>query len=69
MTLLDLMTVWDVDNEWREMEQLGLSILLAFAAQQDLDVSRKSVKYSTYNYESCNSLVVDQGSPKSVFEN
>ena len=40
MTLLDLMTVWDADNSWREMEQLGLSILLAFAAQQDLDVGQ-----------------------------
>ncbi len=39
MTLLDLMTVWDTENSWREMEQLGLSILLAFAAQDDLNVS------------------------------
>ena len=39
MTLLDLMTVWDAESGWREMEQLGLSILLAFAAQSNLDVS------------------------------
>ena len=41
MTLLDLMTVWDAENEWREMEQLGLGILLAFAAQEHLEVSGK----------------------------
>ncbi|KAK2169991.1 hypothetical protein LSH36_5g09019 [Paralvinella palmiformis] len=38
LTLLDLLTVWDVDNEWKEMEQLGLRILLAFAAQKDIDL-------------------------------
>ena len=40
MTLLDLMTVFDIEDGWREMEQLGLSILLAFAEQDDQDVSR-----------------------------
>ena len=34
MTLMDLMTVFDVDTGWREMEQLGLAILLGFAAQK-----------------------------------
>ena len=38
LTLLDLLTVWDVGNEWREMEQLGLRILLAFAAQKHIAV-------------------------------
>ena len=36
MTLMDLMTVFDVDTGWREMEQLGLAILLGFAAQKDI---------------------------------
>ena len=36
MTLMDLMTVFDVETGWREMEQLGLAILLGFAAQKDI---------------------------------
>ncbi len=35
LTLLDLLTVWEAGNEWMEMEQLGLRLLLAFAAQRD----------------------------------
>ena len=38
LIMYDLLTVWDVDNSWPEMEQLGLRILLAFAAQPDIVV-------------------------------
>ena len=38
--MLDLLTVWDQDNEWSEVKQLGLTILLEFAAQDDIGVSR-----------------------------
>ena len=43
--MLDLLTVWDHDNEWSEMKQLGLTILLEFAAQDDIGVSRKDKKF------------------------
>ena len=38
--MYDLLTIWDVDNSRPEMEQLGLRILLAFAAQPDIVVRR-----------------------------
>ena len=41
LVMYDLLTIWDVDNSWPEMEQLGLRILLAFAAQQDIVVRYK----------------------------
>ncbi len=45
MMLMDLMTVFDVDTGWREMEQLGLAILLGFAAQKvRAKLSRKESK-------------------------
>ena len=41
LTLLDLLTVWEAGNEWMEMEQLGLRLLLAFAAQRDIEVTAR----------------------------
>ena len=41
MCLLDCLAVWDVQSGagWQEMVHLGLSILLAFANHETLDVS------------------------------
>ena len=39
MTLLDLLTVWETESDMIEMEQFGLSILLEYAAQGDINVS------------------------------
>ena len=39
LMMYDLLTIWEVDNPWPEMEQLGLRILLVFAAQPDIVVS------------------------------
>ena len=38
MTLFDLMMVWEVPGSRREIEQLGLCILLAFAEQDNINV-------------------------------
>ena len=35
---MDLTLVWETEDGWREMEQLGLTLLLAFAGQDDLNV-------------------------------
>ena len=40
MTLLDLLTVWE--SPMIEMEQFGLFILLAYAGQEDPDVSTQT---------------------------
>ena len=40
LALLDLLTVWELDTEWHEMRQLGLTILLEFAAQPNIEVGR-----------------------------
>ena len=40
MTIYDLLTIWDVDSSWTEMEQLGLRILLAYASQSDITVCK-----------------------------
>ena len=41
MTLLDLLTVWESESAMIEMEQFGLSILLEYAAQGDINVSKE----------------------------
>ena len=48
--MYDLLTVWDVDNSWPEMEQLGLRILLAFAAQPDIVVRHVLFTSCVLNY-------------------
>ena len=39
LSLFDMLAVWDSDSVSRELEQLGLSILLTFIAQDDVAVS------------------------------
>ena len=36
--MLDVLAVWETGSEWTEMSQMGLSILLDFAGQKNLDV-------------------------------
>ena len=44
MTLLDLMMVWEVVGSRREMEILGLCILLGFAEQENIAVRYLIIK-------------------------
>lgn len=39
MVLLEDYSVWQTGSEWKEMEQMSLRCLLAFAAQDNSDVS------------------------------
>ena len=38
LTMLEQLGIWEVGNDWMEMERIGVRCILAFSADSNLDV-------------------------------